>query len=188
MDDFDKPSVAAIYFADATVDEALGLLDQAMKARRFGRYDEALPTGYHAGQREWIGVLTRAVPEAAAGAVLIPSDPGLVFDLAVWLSDAAPRRFFLAWRRYKGVPAVVKYFLRGQPQWKDGEDRDLEVHFNVPKKPSADLVVPEDVDLPPDLATTTRVLDPLTRPFPKNRARFPGERIVGYLHRTSPLA
>jgi len=187
MFDEDFPSTAAILLADLDVSQAIRGLDDAFAARRYRRWDQRLPTGYPASPGEWIGLLIAPIP-APSGVCLMPSDLGLAFEVARWVSAAFPEQLVVAWKRLRGGEPAAKFLTDGLPRWKDGEDADLEVDWHVPRAPPTELVIPPRRGLPDSAAAASELLRDVVRPFPRDLVCAPGEAAVGYLERSSPLA
>ena len=187
IDRDELPSVSAVLFNEPDLDEAVRRLDAALKQRRYGRWDQALPGGYPAAPLEWLGFVV--VPLEGLDAVVVaPHDPGSVFELATWLSAAWPDELLVAWRRFRGGEPVAKFLVGGSPRWKDGDDPDHEVGWRVPRLPPVELRVPPRRHLPDTARAAEELLEGLLAPFPRDLRGPVGARVVTYLERRSPLA
>lgn len=187
IDRDDLPSVAAILLADRDAGRALDQLGDALAQRRYSRHDTPPPAGYPVGPYEWLGFYAFALVEVGAVA-LVPRDPGLVFEIARWISAAFPDELVVAWRRLRGDPPVAKFLVSGAPCWKDGADADLEVGWKVPAAPSVDLRVPPHRGLPDTARAAELLLDPVIAPWPRDGSRIAGVPAAGFVERRSPLA
>ena len=183
----DLPSVSAILLADLGVEDAVRRVDLALGSQRYDRWDRALPAGYPAGRHEWVGWSIAAL-EGGRLVAAMPHDPGSVFELARWLSAAAPDELIVAWQRLRGGGPVAKFLVGGAPRWKDGEDADREVDWHVPFAPPAEMRLPPRRGLPDGARAAEVLLDGVVRPFPRDMRPAPGGRVVAYLERRSPLA
>lgn len=188
MFDDDFPSVAAILVGGHAVDEVAAALDQAFLGRRYQRTTQAPRRGYPLAPGEWVGALVTPVPNAPLVAI-IPSDMGLFFEHARWVSAALEGELVVAWKRLRGDAApVAKFLVDGTPLWKDGRDPDHELDWRLPQKPSVEARLPPRGALPETAADASALLRPVVRPFPRELTCEPPERILCWLERSSALA
>lgn len=183
----DLPSTPAL-IVPVAVDAALAWLDRALRGRRLVRSDSPLPSGYPARQDEWLGFV--AAPLGSAATVLLISDIDAVFRIALWLTGADPDRDVLAWRRYRGLPPTLKLYLGKEPRWKDGEDDDHEVMWNVRAFDSeVDAARLRELGLPGRAGEVTALVGPTLRPYSQAiTAPRPGEVKASWVAASSPLA
>ena len=186
------PSAAVILVPDHDLAALEDLLARALEGRRYVRRDAPPPKGWRVAGDEWLGFAldqarrtSRSDTEGRAG-VVIPEALDQVFVVARWLSAALGDRPVVAWRRFMGLPPVLKVVVRGTPLFKDGVDPDHEVDWPVPTEPPADLPLPRNVGLPGSAAEVPAALGASLRPY--SAALQAGARRVGWVQRGSPLA
>lgn len=187
------PSAGAILVPGHAEDELEELLDEALRRKGYRRRDERPPPAYALARDEWLGaVLTRARRPGTAreplGVVLL-SDVGAVFRVARWLSEARPELPLGVWQRLRGASPTLKLLQHGRPQWKDGEDPDLEVDHPVPREPPAGILRAEQAGLPPTAGDVAGELGDALRAHEEAVARPElHERFRGWIHARSALA
>ena len=163
-------------------------LAATLEGRGYAPTSVAVPRGYEPHVDERIAFALRGLPEAA-GVVAVPETTEGVFRYARWLSATLPEQPLAGWQRLFGLAPVVKYFLDGRPQWRDGTDDDLEVDWEVPTQRPAGLFHPAAVGLPTSAAAAEALVEAAARPYAVT-ARDPGEGelLVAWIDRRSRLA
>ena len=187
MDPIERPSRAAI--AALTSPKLLAdWLNSGLRKQGYRRYDRALPDWHRPHAEEWLGyVVTRS--DDLRLAVAIPEHQGLAFQTALWLSEERPNAQLVAYRYQRGMHSCLKYYAGGKPQYKKGEDPDLEVAWNVPREPSFDIVTADEAGLPGTRrGFVEKVGAALLLSFEEQvAAHGPEDLVVSFLHRDSPL-
>ena len=141
-----EPSRAAIIFPENQSIRILSWLDETLRSKRYKPWSDPIPSGYLLRPLEWLGfVITRS--DHHQWGVLVQKDVSQIFQLALWLSTQYPDLQFLAWRRLRGLEGVLKYYAKGQPQLKVGDDNDLELTWHVPTTLPVNVPSPTDVGL-----------------------------------------
>ncbi len=182
------PSTAALILPGFDVPRAVQAVDAALRAKGYTRRDAPPPRGYHPEPGEWVGFVATA-PREAEAALLLAEDLQTIFTVAVLVSRAMPEQPFLAWRRFMGANPVMKLFLAGKPQWKDGEDADLEVPWDVPYEPPMGIVGAEALGLPGRAGDLAGDFESVLRSYGEAVAHpLPHEEVVGWVRRDSRLA
>lgn len=183
-----SPSAAALIFPGLDVPHAVQTVDAALRGAGYVRRDERPPRGYEPIPGEWLGFVATAAREAKV-ALLLAEDLGWIFHAAVLVSRAMPEQPFLAWRRFLGASPVMKFMLGGKPQWKDGEDADLEVSWPVPHEPPLGIVAAESLGLPGRAGDVAGDFESVLRSYGEAVAHpLPHEVALGWVRKTSRLA
>ena len=188
-DPTDGPSVAAIV-TPWSPDTALANLAQGLARDGYNARPGPLPSGYRAHAGELVQAQVVSLPRAGLSAI-VPVEVGRVFHIARLLSGQTPTEVLVGWRRMSGFYPTAKVFWAGRPQWKDGEDPDHEVDFNVPRSQPAELRFPSPARVPMVASELTAVLLPILRPLVsawKSPPLLPGALIGAWLHRSSALS
>jgi hypothetical protein len=183
----DHPSRAAVALAAAHPKHLEALLEEVLPRHGYRRHVAPLPRGYRPADGEWLGLVLTRSDDLRMG-LLIPEDLSAVFQLALWITGARPDLYFLAWRRYRGMAPVMKVYADGQPQYRDGDDDDVELTWNLPRQPGLNLVTPAEAGLPADALALEEAAGSGLAPYPEQLGRLgPEDRTVAWLHKSSPL-
>lgn len=183
----ERPSRAAI--AALTSPKLMAdWLTSGLRKQGYRRFDRPLPSWHRPHAEEWLGyVITRS--DDLRLAVAIPEHQGLAFQTAMWLSEDRPGSQLVAYRYQRGLDRCLKYYAGGKPQYKRGEDPDLEVAWNVPQTPAFDIVTADEAGLPgtPDGFVETLGAALLLSYQEQVQRHGPEDLVVSFLHRDSPL-
>ncbi|MGM0577556.1 MAG: hypothetical protein ACQEXJ_17660 [Myxococcota bacterium] len=183
-----RPTAAALLLPGVTADEAAAWLDETLRDHGYEPCTEAPPPGVPLAEDEWLGFVVGEQPRAGM-AVVLAEDPSAVFRVATWLSARRRESPLAAWRRYLGGAPVLKHLLGGRPLWKDGDDPDHEVLYDVPRARPADAPSPEEAGLPERAGDLEPILGSALRSYREAIASpRPGERTLAWLRADSPLA
>jgi|GEM_PF-2509989 len=139
-----SPSIAAILVPFDRVG-ASAFLSKGLLADGFRAATTAIPKAQRAFPTESVSFGLAQPDPARPISVIIAPGVAQVFELACLLSKASPEVIICAFRRFAATSPVAKVIFAGKPQWKDGEDPDHEVFFDVPDGPSAELRLPSQV-------------------------------------------
>lgn len=185
---FDRPSRAAVVLPGHHPHHLEALLDEVLPRHGYRRTDAALPRGYRASDGEWLGLVLTRGDDLRLGAI-VPEDLGAVFQLALWIAEARPEHYFVAWRRYRGMDPVMKIYADGEPRYREGDDADLELAWDLPTRPGLDMVTPAEAGLPASASALEETMGSALAPYGEQVGRLgPEDRTVAWLHKSSALA
>lgn len=188
----DRPSTSLLILPGLATDAARELFGQAL-GRRYMATDKTPPAGFPLEQDEWIGGMLSALPAGTIAseqaALFILEDCSAVFRLAFDFAESHPTLPFLAWRRFRGLPPVLKAYAGGVPVYKNGKDDDLEVGWPIPTDPNEALFTYQDTGLPIRADALDDRLGPALRDYASALASpRSGEQRVAWIRRDSSLA
>ncbi len=184
----DAPSIAAL-IVPWDPGSAVERLSRALAKRGLSPYSRPLPAGYRPAPGEWVGAVLLPLPPVRRGrdsypnSAVVPADVARVFDLAMWISAAHPDEVIVGWRRFAGLEPCAKVLWGGKPRWKDGDDPDHEVAFEVPRGQPAEVRPPAEPRVPLECEHITSLLRAIVHPL-KDPIRQGG---VAWLHASSIL-
>ena len=104
-------------------------------------------------------VFASIVAPQPGAAITLVEDIDAVFRVAKWLAEETPHLQFAAIRRYMGGAPVVKFYADGGPLWRDGQDADHELLYDLPMVAPANAKAQLWGDQAASAATAERMLD-----------------------------
>ena len=181
-------SRAALLVSSRSALEVRSMMERLFGDKRYEPFSSTLPKGYPAGAWEWIGLAIDSNAEKQTTAI-IPSNVSQVFTIALWTAKQYADLSFSAWQHLRDLPPVLKYYASGRPQWRVGDDEDLEVGWKIPTALPVGVQPPETLGLP---VTPGAIESFLERPvLPYDAFRGAGGSTwtrLGFIDRRSPLA
>lgn len=184
MDNYDRPSCAAIATVGAIAEVAAAVI-AALKPLGYRPYDGDIPSWHRAADDEWLGFIGTQIGPLA---VLLPEHQGWAFRVAYAAAVSQPEAGWVAYRRELGMSSCFKYFALGAPQFKHGDDPDLEVEWNIAPGLAVDVPTPIELGLPETAEALEGALGNALRPYAAHRKGLQADdRCFGVLHRSSAL-
>ncbi|MEE2779494.1 MAG: hypothetical protein VYE15_03150 [Myxococcota bacterium] len=131
------PSMAALVLPGLTPENALALIGEALTHRGYRPALSPLPDNYPREQDEWLAFATLPPPQEGL-AIQVMEDIDAVFRVARWLAEQTAHLQFAAVRRYMGGSPTVKFYSGGRALWRDGDDPDHELLYDLPSTPPSE--------------------------------------------------
>lgn len=168
------------------------LLSEALQKSGYQEREAPLPAYYRPYDGEylslallpflppkWLPNTPSKGPEDSFTLVLV-AQVGHLFQHALEWASFWPEEHFLAWKALAELPPVLKVYGDGKPQWKDGEDQDLELFYELPKAPPLEFSPSKPFPFPIEKKTFIPLFQELTSSIQAESWRH-------YIHRRSPL-